>query len=51
MVEAWRHYLEVWLAPFLIALNNKARVSMCPVYDLCPATQESITFSTFAEAN
>jgi len=31
-VRNWRNELEVWLAPFLVALGHKARERMCPAY-------------------
>src|SRR5258706_3176179 len=32
MAEDWRGDLEVWLAPFLAALQHKTRVRLCPAY-------------------
>jgi SRSO17 transposase len=32
MVEDWRGDLEVWLAPFLLALRHKTRMRLCPAY-------------------
>jgi SRSO17 transposase len=32
MAEDWRGDLEVWLAPFLLALRHKTRMRLCPAY-------------------
>ena len=32
MVNDWRGDLEVWLTPFLAALQNKTRMRVCPAY-------------------
>ncbi len=32
MAEDWRSDLEIWLAPFLVALHHKTRARMCPAY-------------------
>lgn len=32
MSEDWRSDLEIWLAPFLAALQHKTRARMCPAY-------------------
>lgn len=32
MAEEWRRDLEVWLKPFVSALQHKTRARMCPAY-------------------